>query len=168
MLYVGADSYLFNASILENLQLATQLSAEDIQAFIEEKEVLGFVKDLPDGLKTKVGEDGKQLSPGQRQQLLCVRAMLSKRSLYIFDEMTASVDKENEALIYDLFEQLAKEAIVFVITHKMGQVQKAHEVLFLEPSKASLGSPETLYQENAGFSYLVDTQKELEDLLDEA
>lgn len=168
VLYVSADSYLFNASILENLQLATQLSAEDIQAFIEEKGVLGFVKDLPDGLKTKVGEDGKQLSPGQRQQLLCVRAMLSKRSLYIFDEMTASVDKENEALIYDLLEHLAKEAIVFVITHKMSQVQKAREVLFLEPSKASLGSPETLYQENAGFSYLVDTQKELEDLLDEA
>lgn len=165
VLYVSADSYLLNASILENLQLATDLSQEEIEAWIEEKGVLGFVKNLPAGLATQVGENGNQLSPGQRQQIICVRAILAKRSLYIFDEMTSSVDKDNEALIYDLLDLVAQEAVVISITHKMSQVAKAREVLFLGKSGASLAEPATLYRENAEFAGLVDTQKKLEDLM---
>ena len=165
IMYVSADSYLLNTSILENLQLATDWSQEEIEAWIEEKGVLGFVKHLPEGLQTVVGENGNQLSPGQRQQIIVVRAILAKRSLYIFDEMTSSVDKDNEAVIYELLDLVAQDAVVISITHKMSQVEKAREVLFLGQAGAELASPETLYQTNPEYADLVNTQKELEDLM---
>ena len=165
IMYVSADSYLLNASILDNLQLATDWSQEEIEAWLEEKGVLGFVKTLPQGLDTVVGENGNQLSPGQRQQVICVRAILAKRSLYIFDEMTSSVDKDNEATIYQLLELVARDAVVISITHKMSQVEQAREVLFLGQAGAELASPASLYATNPDYAGLVDTQKELEDLM---
>ena len=90
--------------------------------------------------------------------------MLAKRSLYIFDEITSNVDQENESLIYELLDLLAQEALVIEITHKMKQVAKASEVLFLGKGNLSLGRPEDLYANNKEYHQLVDTQKELEEL----
>lgn len=165
IMYVSADSYLLNSSILANLQLATDWSQEEIEDWLEEKGVLGFVHNLPDGLQTIVGENGNQLSPGQRQQVIAVRAILAKRSLYIFDEMTSSVDKDNEALMYELLELVARDAVVISITHKMSQVEKAQEVLFLGQLGAELASPAILYENNLEYAGLVNTQKKLEDLM---
>ena len=164
-MYVSSNSTLLNSSILENLQLATDLSQAEIETWLAEKKLLSFIDKLPQGLATPVGENGNQLSPGQRQQLICVRAMLAKRSLYIFDEITSNVDQENESLIYDLLDLLAQEALVIEITHKMKQVGKASEVLFLGKENLALGRPEDLYANNKEYHQLVDTQKELEELI---
>lgn len=164
VMYISSNSYLLNASILENLQLATDLSRSEIAAWLAEKGVLSFIEKLPQGLDTRVGENGNQLSPGQRQQIICVRAILAKRSLYIFDEITSSVDKDNEALIYDLLDLLAQQALVIEITHKMKRVKQASEVLFLGKKGLALGRPEDLYAEKAEYRQLVDMQKELEEL----
>lgn len=165
VMYVSADSILLNDTILKNLQLAVDWLPKEIENWLSEHAVLRFVQDLPEGLNTVVGENGNLLSPGQRQQIICVRAILARRSLYIFDEMTASVDRDNEALIYDLLRLVAKDAVVISITHKMSQVASAHQVLFMGQDGAVLGSPAELYQENAEYARLVDTQKELEDLM---
>ena len=164
VMYVSSNSTLLNSSILENLQLATDLSQAEIETWLAEKKLLSFIDKLPQGLATPVGENGNQLSPGQRQQLICVRAMLAKRSLYIFDEITSNVDQENESLIYHLLDLLAQEALVIEITHKMKQVGKASEVLFLGKENLALGRPEDLYANNKEYHQLVDTQKELEEL----
>lgn len=164
VMYVSSNSTLLNSSILENLQLATDLSQSEIETWLAEKKLLSFIDKLPQGLATPVGENGNQLSPGQRQQLICVRAMLAKRSLYIFDEITSNVDQENESLIYELLDLLAQEALVIEITHKMKQVGKASEVLFLGKGNLALGRPEDLYANNKEYHQLVDTQKELEEL----
>lgn len=98
--------------------------------WIDQHGLLTFINWLPDGLDTLVGENGNLLSPGQRQQVICARALLSQRSLYIFDEATSSLDAENERIIDGLIEQLAKKAIVIVITHKMSRLKRADQVLF--------------------------------------
>lgn len=164
VMYVSANSVLLNASILENLQLAVDWSRVELEDWLAEKGVLAFVRDLPQGLDTLVGENGSQLSPGQRQQIICVRAILAKRSLYLFDEVTSSVDKDNEVAIYDLLNLVAQDALVIEITHKMKQVVKASRVLFIGKEKTVLGTPAEVYEQSEEYRQLVNTQQELEEL----
>ncbi|HFU3705274.1 TPA: ABC transporter ATP-binding protein/permease [Streptococcus suis] len=163
VLYVSGQSTLLNQSIYENLRMAGDWTKEDILAWADQHGVLQFVKHLPDGLDTIVGDDGAFLSPGQRQQVICARAVLAKRSLYIFDEVTSSVDQDNEGLIYDLINLVAKDAIVIIITHKMKQVEQADDILFLSAEGAVTGSHATLYQTSSAYRQLVDQQRELEE-----
>ncbi|HEM5146209.1 TPA: ABC transporter ATP-binding protein/permease [Streptococcus suis] len=163
VLYVSGQSTLLNQSIYENLRMACDWSKEDILAWADQHGVLQFVKNLPDGLDTIVGDDGAFLSPGQRQQVICARAVLAKRSLYIFDEVTSSVDQDNEGLIYDLINLVAKGAIVIIITHKMKQVEQADDILFLSAEGAVTGNHATLYQTSSAYRQLVDQQRELEE-----
>ena len=164
VMYVSANSVLLNASIIENLQLAVDWSRGEIEGWLAENGVLAFVRDLPQGLDTLVGENGSQLSPGQRQQIICVRAILAKRSLYLFDEVTSSVDKGNEAAIYDLLTLVAQDALVIEITHKMKQVAKASQVLFIGKEKTVLGTPTEVYEQSEEYRQLANTQQELEKL----
>lgn len=163
IMYVSSNSFLLNASILENLQLARDWSREKIQKWLSEKKLLSFIENLPEGLDTLVGEDGNQLSPGQRQQVICARAILAQKSLYIFDEITSSVDKDNEDLLYELLNVLSKEALVIEITHKMKRVAEADQVLFMGKEGTVLASPTQLYWENQEYRTLVDRQRELEE-----
>lgn len=163
IMYVSSNSFLLNTSILENLQLARDWSREEIQQWLTEKKLLSFIENLPEGLDTLVGEDGNQLSPGQRQQVICARAIFAQKSLYIFDEITSSVDKENEALLYEQLNALAKEALVIEITHKMKRVAEADQVLFMSKEGTVLASPTQLYWENQDYRTLVDRQRELEE-----
>ena len=164
VMYVSANSVLLNASILENLQLAVNWSRVELEDWLAEKGVLAFVRDLPQGLDTLVGENGSQLSPGQRQQIICVRAILAKRSLYLFDEVTSSVDKDNEVAIYDLLNLVAQDALVIEISHKIKQVAKASQVLFIEKEKTVLGTPTEVYEQSEEYRQLANTQQELEEL----
>ncbi|MBS8101213.1 ABC transporter ATP-binding protein/permease [Streptococcus suis] len=163
VLYVSGQSTLLNQSIYENLRMAGDWTKEDILAWADQHGVLQFVKHLPDGFDTIVGDDGAFLSPGQRQQVICARAVLAKRSLYIFDEVTSSVDQDNEGLIYDLINLVAKDAIVIIITHKMKQVEQADDILFLSAEGAVTGNHATLYQTSLAYRQLVDQQRELEE-----
>ena len=164
VMYVSANSVLLNASIIENLQLAVDWSRGEIEGWLAENGVLAFVRDLPQGLDTLVGENGSQLSPGQRQQIICVRAILAKRSLYLFDEVTSSVDKDNEAAIYDLLTLVAQDALVIEITHKMKQVAKASQVLFIGKETTVWGTPTEVYEQSEEYRQLANTQQELEKL----
>lgn len=166
--YVSPDSYVFNESILDNLKKATKLSEHEILEWIEEKNILKFVKTLPDGFNTIIGENGRLISPGQRQQIICVRSLLANRKIYIFDEMTSSVDTENEIAILDLIKMISKNSIVMFISHKMKQVNKADFVLFMGKEKSwDFGKPEDLYNSNFEYRLLLDKQNEMEEILNE-
>lgn len=166
--YVSPDSYVFNESIMDNLKKATKLSEHEILEWIEEKNILKFVKTLPDGFNTIIGENGKLISPGQRQQIICVRSLLANRKIYIFDEMTSSVDTENEIAILDLIKMISKNSIVMFISHKMKQVNKADFVLFMGKEKSwDFGKPEDLYNSNYEYKMLLDKQNEMEAILNE-
>lgn len=166
VMYVSPESYLFNGTIYENLALATDMSQAQLLTWLNQRHLMTFLQDLPEGLQTVVGENGNLLSPGQRQQIICARALLAKRSIYIFDEMTSSIDSENEQLLYDYIKLTAQNAIVLVISHKMKQVLQAEQVLFIDSKRTiSLGRPEALLTTNAEFKKLVSTQEELEAIL---
>ena len=166
--YVSPDSYVFNESIIDNLKKATKLPEYEILRWIEEKNILQFVKTLPDGFNTIIGENGRLISPGQRQQIICVRSLLADRKIYIFDEMTSSVDTENEIAILNLIKMISKNSIVMFISHKMKQVNKADFVLFMGKEKSwDFGKPEDLYNSNFEYRLLLDKQNEMEEILNE-
>ncbi|MDU7846858.1 ABC transporter ATP-binding protein/permease [Streptococcus sp.] len=166
VVYVSPESYLFNGTIYENLALAIDMSQAQLLTWLNQRHLMTFLQDLPEGLQTVVGENGNLLSPGQRQQIICARALLAKRPIYIFDEMTSSIDSENEQLLYDYIKLTAQNAIVLVISHKMKQVLQAEQVLFIDSKRTiSFGRPEALLTTNAEFKKLVSTQEELEAIL---
>lgn len=166
--YISPDSYVFNESIMDNLKKATKLSENEILKWIEEKNILNFVKTLPNGFDTIVGENGKLISPGQRQQIICARGLLANRKIYIFDEMTSSVDTENENAILDLIRLISKDSIVMFISHKMKQVHWSDFVLFMGQEKSwDFGKPCDLYISNFEYKLLLDKQNEMEEILNE-
>lgn len=166
--YVSPDSYVFNESIMDNLKKATKMSEKEILDWIEEKNILKFVQSLPDGFNTIIGENGRLISPGQRQQIICVRSLLANRKIYIFDEMTSSVDIENEIAILELIKMISKNSIVMFISHKMKQVNKADFVLFMgQEKKWDFGKPNDLYNSNFEYKLLLDKQNEMEEILNE-
>ena len=166
VMYVSPESYLFNGTIYDNLALATDMSQVQLLAWLNQRQLMTFLQDLPEGLETMIGENGNLLSPGQRQQIICARALLAKRPIYLFDEMTSSIDGENEQVLYDYIKLTAQNAIVLVISHKMKQVLQADQVLFLDSQRTiSFGCPQALLTTNAEFKKLVLTQEELEAIL---
>lgn len=166
--YVSPDSYVFNESIMDNLKKATKMSEKEILDWIEEKNILKFVQTLPDGFNTIIGENGRLISPGQRQQIICVRSLLANRKIYIFDEMTSSVDTENEIAILELIKMISKKSIVMFISHKMKQVNKSDFVLFMgQEKKWDFGKPNDLYNSNFEYKLLLDKQNEMEEILNE-
>lgn len=164
---INSESYLFNQSIKDNLLFGTDLSFDEIKIWLKENKILSFIENLKDGFETIVGENAKLLSNGQRQQIICVRAFLSKKKVFVFDEITSSVDKENEKEIFNLIKLMKKDAIILFISHKMQQVMEADEVLFINQKQLIQSTPKLLYQENIAFKKLYDTQKSLQEVINE-
>lgn len=169
IIMVSPDSYLFNQSIYDNLTMGKNMSREALLAWLNDKKLLTFIGDLPDGLDTIIGENGSRLSPGQGQQLILTRALLADKPVYLLDEMTSSIDSENEDSLFDLIRLMSEKAIVIFISHKMKQVLKADQVLFMGQLQAKqVGRPEELLASNPDFARLVETQRELEEILHES
>lgn len=160
---VSPESYVFSGSIMENLKLGTTLSDDAIKTMLSRQSLLQFVQTLPDGFETQVGENARWLSPGQRQQLIVARALLAERDVYIFDEMTASVDRDNEAEILNMIRLMSQSTIVIYISHKMSQVLLADTVLFMGKEGIVEATPTELLQSNDEFKALVATQQALEE-----
>ncbi len=115
----GQDSHLFSASIRENVRLARPEAGDaEIEHALDRARLWHWVRDLPEGLNTHVGEQGRQLSAGQRQRLVVARALLTDASVLVLDEPTAHLDPPTaERLMEDLL-SAAGERSVLLITHR--------------------------------------------------
>jgi ABC-type multidrug transport system fused ATPase/permease subunit len=94
-----------------------------------------FVKSMPDGIDTHVGEFGNQLSGGQRQRLGIARALFTSPRLLILDEATSALDGETEALISQTIKELKGKCTVILIAHRLSSVMNADKVIFMDDGK---------------------------------
>lgn len=131
--YIPQDPFLFNATIRENLLIIKpQASDETLWDALEFVAAADFVKKLPQGLETLIGDRGVRLSGGERQRLVLARAILRKPSILVLDEATSALDTENEAKIQTSIERLKGEMTIIVIAHRLSTIRNADQVLVMD------------------------------------
>jgi ATP-binding cassette subfamily B protein len=150
--FVGDDSFLFTASIAENISYARpQASRVEVEAAARRAQADGFIRDLPGGYDTLVGERGMTLSGGQRQRVAIARALLADPRILILDDATSSVDATTEAAIKTGLGEAMAGRTTFVIAHRLSTVSLADEVVVMDGGRiVDRGTHEELL-EGCGF-----------------
>lgn len=145
---VDQDPYLFSGTVLENIAygdrelLGAVMESEDqrpgeetfeaIREAARAAEADAFIRNLPDGYRTQIGERGVKLSGGQRQRLSIARALLNDPGIIIFDEATSDVDTHTEELIQASLERLIEDRTAILIAHRLSTVRKADRIIVLD------------------------------------
>lgn len=131
--YVPQDPVLFNASIRENLLLVKMNASEDeLWEALEFAASAEFIRKLPQGLDTFIGDRGVRLSGGERQRLVLARAILRKPSILVLDEATSALDTENETRIQEALERLRGRMTIVVIAHRLSTIRNADQVIVVD------------------------------------
>jgi ABC-type multidrug transport system fused ATPase/permease subunit len=161
--YVPQDPFLFNATVRENLLIMKpDASEEQMWEALEFSSAAEFVRKLPQGLDTMIGDRGIRLSGGERQRLVLARAILRKPSILVLDEATSALDTTNEAKIQAAIEQLKGKMTIIVIAHRLSTIRNADQVIVLDQGRiVQAGGFSQLAKEKRGmFSKLLSNQVE--------
>ncbi len=150
--FVADDSFLFTASVAENIAYARQdASREEIEAAARRAQADGFIRELPDGYDTRVGERGLTLSGGQRQRVAIARALLADPRILILDDATSSVDATTEQAIKSGLQEVMEGRTTFVIAHRLSTVALADEVVVLDGGRIVDRGTHAELMEGCGF-----------------
>ncbi|WP_448188463.1 ABC transporter ATP-binding protein [Azospirillum sp. sgz301742] len=140
--YVPQEAFLFHDTVRANLLMACpQASDAALWAVLEQVAAADFVRALPQGLDTMVGDRGGWLSGGQRQRLALARALLAGPDLLILDEATSALDSESEGRVLDALEALRGRLAVVVIAHRPSTVRSADHVIVLDAGRVAATGP---------------------------
>ena len=130
---VTQDSHMFHDSIEANLRYARKdATEEELWAACDAAQIGEFIRTLPNGFNTVVGERGHRLSGGEKQRLAIARLLLKAPKIVILDEATAHLDSENEALVQEALKSALKDRTSIVIAHRLSTVVQADQILVLE------------------------------------
>ncbi len=133
---VSQETYLFHGSVQENISYgSSRANIKEIIKAAKIAEAHEFIKQLPEGYKTIVGERGQRLSGGQRQRIALARAVLKDSPILILDEATASVDNETEVLIQKSLSKLTKNRTTIVIAHRLSTIKNADNIIVLDKGR---------------------------------
>lgn len=136
--YVPQELVLFHDSILANVALGDpRIGEAEVQHALEVAGAWDFVRKLPEGLRTHVGESGAKLSGGERQRIALARALVSRPRLLILDEVTSALDPDTERQICRGIRELAGEMAVLAITHRPAFLEIADRVYRIEDGRAT-------------------------------
>ncbi len=133
---VTQDSILFNNSIRNNLKIGNENATEDqIVEALKIANAWEFVKDLPEGIDTNIGDSGNSLSGGQKQRLSIARAVLKNSPIMVLDEATSALDTESEQLVQTALENMMKNRTSIVIAHRLSTIQNADCIVVMKQGK---------------------------------
>ena len=150
------DATLFSASVRENILLGREESTEE-----ELKEAIAiaqaqFVYDLPEGLETKIGEEGLSLSGGQRQRLALARAVAAKPAILVLDDPLSALDVATEALVEEALRNVLKNTTALIVAHRPSTVQLADKVALMQDGKVvAVGKHSDLLASNEHYRYVI-------------
>lgn len=158
---VFQDVVLFDNTVLENIRLGKK-DATDSEVFEAAKAANcdEFVKRLPEGYNTLIGENGSRLSGGERQRISIARALLKNAPIVLLDEATASLDVENETQVQGALSVLLKDKTVLVIAHRLRTVDNADKIVVLDKGRVvEVGSPAELREKpNGKYRHMLELQ----------
>ena len=150
------DSTLFSDTVRNNVLLGRpDSSEEDLKQALEIAQAQ-FVYDLPDGLETKIGEEGLSLSGGQRQRLALARAVAAKPAVLVLDDPLSALDVDTEAMVEDALRTVLKATTALIVAHRPSTVQLADRVALLQDGKiTAVGKHSELLASNEHYRYVI-------------
>jgi ATP-binding cassette, subfamily C, bacterial CydD len=149
--------HLFLGSVLENIRLARpDASREEIEEAADLAGAAGFIRQLPEGYETGIGERGSRLSGGEAQRIAIARAFLKDALVLVMDEATSSLDPESERMIRTALERLTDGRTVLVVAHRLNTLYSADRIAVLDGGRlAETGTHQDLIQTNGPYASLV-------------
>ena len=164
---VFQDVVLFNQSVMENIRIGKQdASDKEVKRAAELANCTDFIEKMDKGFDTVIGENGAELSGGERQRLSIARAFLKDAPILILDEITASLDVDNEKKIQESLNNLIKDKTVIIISHRMKSIENADKIVVLENGKVeSEGKHEELLQKSKVYKNLIEKTKMAEEFI---
>lgn len=153
---VPQDTVLFNESIFYNIQYGRpDANTEEVFAVAKAAQLDEFIRALPQGYETRVGERGLKLSGGEKQRVAIARALLKKPSILIFDEATSALDSTTEKAIQQQIEQAATGRTTLIIAHRLSTIMNAHQILVMEAGRIiERGTHQELIQQNGTYAQM--------------
>jgi subfamily B ATP-binding cassette protein MsbA len=157
---VTQDSILFNDTIKNNVRLGKEdATDEEVLNALEIANAWEFVKELPDGMDTNIGDSGNKLSGGQKQRLSIARAVLKNPPIMILDEATSALDTESERLVQVALENMMKNRTSIVIAHRLSTIQNADEIIVMQKGQiVEQGKHQELLDKKGVYNNLVSMQ----------
>jgi ATP-binding cassette, subfamily B, bacterial MsbA len=157
---VTQDTILFNDTVRNNIAYGQpHVSDSKVEAAARAALADEFIREMPEGYHTMIGERGLRLSGGQRQRLAIARAILKDAPILILDEATSALDSESEALVQSAIQNLMEGRTVFVIAHRLSTVRRANRIMVLENGTiADIGSHDDLIGKLGTYRRLYDLQ----------
>ncbi|WP_170552109.1 MULTISPECIES: ABC transporter ATP-binding protein [Ruegeria] len=158
--YVGQETFLFSASIMENLRFARpEATDEEVTEAARAAHAHEFISKMQFGYDTQVGENGAFLSGGQKQRLAIARAILRKSEILLLDEATSALDAESETLVKTALDKLTENVTTIVIAHRLSTVLEADKIIVIQDGEViEEGNLETLVGNDGVFRKLFDKQ----------
>ena len=164
---VFQDVTLFNSSILENIRIGKKdASDEEVVKAATLANCMDFINKLPNGLDTVIGENGSELSGGERQRLSIARAFLKDAPILILDEISASLDVDNEKKIQESLNKLIKDKTVIIISHRLKSIENVDKIIVIENGYVeSQGNHKELIEESKLYNNLLEKTKLAEEFI---
>ena len=159
---VFQDVVLFRDTVMENIRLGRRgATDEEVLEAARAAQCDEFIRKLPQGYQTVIGENGSTLSGGERQRISIARALLKDAPVVLLDEATASLDVENESAVQTALSRLLRGKTVLVIAHRMRTVAGADHIVVLEDGHvAQQGAPAELLEQGGLYRRMVELQSE--------
>ena len=150
------DATLFSASVRDNILLGREQSTEEELREAITVAQAQFVYDLPEGLETKIGEEGLSLSGGQRQRLALARAVAAKPAILVLDDPLSALDVATEALVEEALRNVLKNTTALIVAHRPSTVQLADKVALMQEGKVvAIGKHSDLLSSNEHYRYVI-------------
>lgn len=161
---VSYNTYIFNATVRENFQLANKnVSDLEICSALSKVNLLEFIM-KNGGLDKPISEDANNISGGQKQRLALAVNLVADKDIYVFDEATSNIDIDSEAIIMKNIKELSNEKSVIVISHRLANVVNADRIYFMTNGEVKeSGAHIELLHDGLGYAELFNTQKQLEE-----
>ena len=158
---VFQDVTLFNTSIMENIRLGRESATdEEVKEAAELANCMDFIEKLPDGFNTLIGENGAELSGGERQRISIARAFLKDAPVLILDEISASLDVDNEKKIQDSLNKLIKDKTVIIISHRLKSIENVNKIVVIDEGVVETsGNHDELMKDSKVYKNLIEKTK---------